>query len=141
MAGNSWNSGINDRKLKEQICEIGRRVYDKGFAAHCQDEAGHSDRSHSLATACYMLWDMDSGLEYHSFHGHPLALSAMDELLDFGLAHRHAAVQESFLHCLGHRATSFPDRVAARIDRFLKRNDISSEIRNYALACRGGCIL
>lgn len=30
---NRWNSGINDRKLKEQICEIGRRVYDKGFAA------------------------------------------------------------------------------------------------------------
>lgn len=31
--GNKWNSGINDRKLKEQICEIGRRVYNKGFAA------------------------------------------------------------------------------------------------------------
>ncbi len=30
---NRWNSGINDRKLKEEICEIGRRVYDKGFAA------------------------------------------------------------------------------------------------------------
>lgn len=28
-----WNSGINDRKLKEEICEIGRRVYSKGFAA------------------------------------------------------------------------------------------------------------
>jgi L-fuculose-phosphate aldolase len=31
--GNSWNSGIHDRKLKELICEIGRRVYQKGFAA------------------------------------------------------------------------------------------------------------
>ncbi|MDA1013014.1 MAG: class II aldolase/adducin family protein [Planctomycetota bacterium] len=30
---NKWNSGIHDRKLKEQICEIGRRVYNKGFAA------------------------------------------------------------------------------------------------------------
>ena len=30
---NTWNSGINDRKVKEQICEIGRRVYAKGFAA------------------------------------------------------------------------------------------------------------
>lgn len=29
----NWNSGINDRNLKEQICEIGRRVYNKGFAA------------------------------------------------------------------------------------------------------------
>lgn len=30
---NKWNSGINDRGLKEEICEIGRRIYDKGFAA------------------------------------------------------------------------------------------------------------
>ena len=29
----NWNSGIHDRALKEQICEIGRRVYNKGFAA------------------------------------------------------------------------------------------------------------
>lgn len=28
-----WTSGIHDRKLKELICEIGRRVYNKGFAA------------------------------------------------------------------------------------------------------------
>lgn len=28
-----WNGGIHDRKLKELICEIGRRVYNKGFAA------------------------------------------------------------------------------------------------------------
>jgi len=33
MNANRWNSGINDRKLKEDICEIGRRVYNKGFAA------------------------------------------------------------------------------------------------------------
>ena len=30
---NRWNSGIHSRELKEQICEIGRRVYNKGFAA------------------------------------------------------------------------------------------------------------
>jgi L-fuculose-phosphate aldolase len=30
---NGWTSGIHDRKLKEEICEIGRRVYQKGFAA------------------------------------------------------------------------------------------------------------
>ena len=28
-----WTTGIHDRKLKEQICEIGRRVYNRGFAA------------------------------------------------------------------------------------------------------------
>ena len=33
MTRTSYNSGIHDRSLKELICEIGRRVYDKGFAA------------------------------------------------------------------------------------------------------------
>lgn len=33
MATNQWNGGINDRRIKEEICEIGRRVYAKGFAA------------------------------------------------------------------------------------------------------------
>jgi L-fuculose-phosphate aldolase len=33
MTKGPWNSGINDRALKEEICEIGRRVYNKGFAA------------------------------------------------------------------------------------------------------------
>lgn len=33
MTKTTWNSGIHDRKVKEEICEIGRRVYNKGFAA------------------------------------------------------------------------------------------------------------
>ena len=33
MNNTRWNSGIHDRQLKEQICEIGRRVYNRGFAA------------------------------------------------------------------------------------------------------------
>jgi len=33
MNNGRWNSGINDRRIKEEICEIGRRVYNRGFAA------------------------------------------------------------------------------------------------------------
>jgi|TARA_B100000686_G_scaffold22943_1_gene21138 L-fuculose-phosphate aldolase len=33
MTEMQWGRGINDRQLKEEICEIGRRVYNKGFAA------------------------------------------------------------------------------------------------------------
>ena len=33
MTETQWGRGIHDRSLKEEICEIGRRVYDKGFAA------------------------------------------------------------------------------------------------------------
>lgn len=33
MSNVAWNSGIHNRQIKEEICEIGRRVYNKGFAA------------------------------------------------------------------------------------------------------------
>ena len=33
MTETQWGRGIHDRALKEEICEIGRRVYNKGFAA------------------------------------------------------------------------------------------------------------
>ncbi len=33
MSNTQWGRGIHDWSLKEEICEIGRRVYDKGFAA------------------------------------------------------------------------------------------------------------
>ncbi|QDT62911.1 class II aldolase/adducin family protein [Calycomorphotria hydatis] len=33
MQANRWNSGIHDRRIKEEICEIGRRVYNKNFVA------------------------------------------------------------------------------------------------------------
>ena len=33
MTETQWGRGIHDRVLKEEICEIGRRVYNKGFAA------------------------------------------------------------------------------------------------------------
>ena len=33
MTDTQWGRGIHARSLKEEICEIGRRVYDKGFAA------------------------------------------------------------------------------------------------------------
>lgn len=33
MVTQQWDRGIHDHELKEDICEIGRRVYDKGFAA------------------------------------------------------------------------------------------------------------
>lgn len=33
MVTNQWNMRLQEQKIKEQICEIGRRVYDKGFAA------------------------------------------------------------------------------------------------------------
>jgi hypothetical protein len=53
-----------------------RMLYDNGFCAYCENCAGHSGIDpNSLATACYMLWDIDSGLEYQTLRGRPTKLS------------------------------------------------------------------
>lgn len=117
-------------------------LYDLGFAKHCEDAAGHSDRGgNNLATACYMFWDMDSGLEHLTLRGRPELFSYAEQLIDFGLSHKHAAVQESFLHCLGHLHAWKASFVEGRISRFIKRTDISKEIRQYAQQCGAGYIM
>lgn len=119
-----------------------RSLYDIGFAGHCENRGGHSDvQGGKFATACYMLWDMDSGLEHLTFHGSSLRLALVDELITFGLRHDHAAVQESFLHCLGHRLDEMPNVVKPKLSEFLKRNNLSPEIREYARQCQTGKIL
>jgi hypothetical protein len=116
-------------------------LYNNGFAQYCENAAGHSDRNpNSFATACYMLWDMDSGLEYHTLRGRPELFPFAEKLIDFGLAHKHAAVQESFLHCLGHLHYVRASFVVSKITQFLRRSDLDAGIREYAEACQRGGI-
>ena len=130
------DSGLTE--FYNSICNL----YDNGFAAHCEDCAGHSDRNpNSFATACYMLWDMDSGLEYLTLRGRSELFSFAEQLIDHGLAHPHAACQESILHCLGHIQTERKAFVSEKIAKFLRRRDLRSDIRDYAKQCRTGMIL
>lgn len=116
-------------------------LYDRGFAAYCEDCAGHSDRnSNSFATACYMLWDMDSGLEYLTLRGRPELFPFAEQLIDFGLGHSHAACQESLLHCVGHLQHERKAFVTDKIAAFLRRKGLKRGIRNYAKQCRNGMI-
>ena len=91
-------------------------------------------------TASYMIWDMD-GIEYLTFHRSPDYIELVEPLVDFGLTHEHAAVQESFLHLLGHQRDDHSNFVDPKLSKFLKRNDISKGIREYALQCQTGMIL
>ena len=116
-------------------------LYNNGFAQYCENTAGHSDcNPNSFATACYMLWDMDSGLEYHTLGGRPELFPFAEKLIDFGLAHKHVAVQESFLHCLGHLHYVRASFVGSKIKQFLRRSDLDAAIREYALRCQSGGI-
>ncbi|MEN1681907.1 MAG: hypothetical protein AAGJ46_20185 [Planctomycetota bacterium] len=116
-------------------------LYDEGFAKHCVDACGHSDRDgNRFGTACYMLWDMNGGLEYLTFNSRAELFSHGKELVEFGLQHNHAAVQESFLHLLGHLTNDRPDYATECIDRFLQRIDVALDIQDYARSCRTGLI-
>ena len=119
-----------------------RVLYEEGFCAFCDNLAGHSHANpNSFATACYMLWDMDSGLEYLTLRGRPELFQFGERLVDFGLGHSHAACQESFLHCLGHLCFDRPDFVDSKVSQFLCRTDLDNEIKTYAMQCRTGMIL
>lgn len=125
----------------ELFCDSLMELYEVGFAKHCGDFAGHSDQARdSFATACYMFWDMDGGHEYLFFRDRPELFEYGVRLIDFGLGHQHAACQESFLHCLGHLTNERPLLADKKIADFLRRNDISPEIRHYAEQCRTGLI-
>ena len=113
-------------------------LYDDAFATLLPNR--RSRGSAPLATACYMLWDMD-GIEYLTFSRTADTIRLAEPLIDFGLGHDHAAVQESFLHLLGHQRDSHPDFADPKLAAFLQRRDISSEIRKYALECQTGMIL
>lgn len=118
-----------------------RVLYESGFCRFCIDRPNHADISrNSFATACFMLWDMDSGLNM-TFGGRPELFRFGEHLIDFGLSHSHAACQESFLHCLGHLHFKYPQFVESKIDQFLQRRDIDGTMREYAAECRTGMIL
>lgn len=87
-----------------------------------------------------MIWDMD-GIEYLTFHRTDTQRQMVEPLVDFGLRHNHAAVQESFLHCLGHQIDSHPSFVRPKLQHFLLRRDLQPEIREYAEQCMTGMIL
>ncbi len=114
-------------------------LYDNGFAKHCENQFNHPLRGTKFGTSCYMIWDMD-GIEYLTFGRSETQRNMIEPLIDFGLGHGHAVVQESILHCLGHQVDSHADFVRPKLQQFLRRRDLQIEIREYALKCQTGMI-
>ena len=122
----------------EEFYQSLETLYAKGFAKHCSRT---SKNGCMLNSACYMLWDMDSGLSHLSFNGRPELFTLVEKLIDFGLKHEHPAVQRSFLHCLAHQHYVIPDFVQKKVDVYLGRKDINSELLKYAELARIGNVL
>lgn len=117
------------------------------FAPRCADVLSHRDEpeANPLNLVCYMWWDVlpwwwgdDQALAGESIEA---CLAAMTETLRID----SVAVRESALHGLGHSVLLSPEveaRVGAVVDDFLDTyEDLRPELRDYALAARGGCVL
>lgn len=117
-----------------------KSLYENGFAKHCENKFNHRLRETKFGTSCYMIWDMN-GIEYLTFARTAEQQMMAEPLIDFGLSHNHAVVQESVLHCLGHQLASHAEFVRPKLEKFLRRGDLQPEIREYALQCQTGCIL
>ena len=111
-------------------------LYENGYAKHCENRIDHRLRETKFGTSCYMLWDMD-GIEYLTFDRTDRRNTA-EPLIDFGLNHDHAVVQESFLHGLGHQLNIYPEFVRPKLSTFLCRQDLLPETREYACNAKLG---
>lgn len=118
-----------------------QNLYERCFAVHLTDWKGVGSGTSRLATACYMLWDMDGGLEAIPMFREPKALvSACYELLERALALDSPACWESALHGLGHIILSHGDPGRGMIDAFLAAKDrmVPDDLRRYAMAAHAG---
>jgi hypothetical protein len=122
-----------------------RGLYQDAFAPNLtspdDQTTGVSSR---LGTACYMLWDMDSGLDGFAFGGKPEPLAdACFVVLSHALALESPSCWLSALHGLGHLVMGKThDRAVAVIDAFTAaRGDVlPPHLLHYARAARSGCV-
>lgn len=114
------------------------------FAPRCSPHLGHRDEpgADPLNSACYMWWDLLPLPRLPAGAGRAALHDACLDTLESILALEHDACRESALHGLGHWAADAPRRVAAIVDHFLSATPgLRPELRDYALAARGGCVL
>jgi len=118
-------------------------LYAKLMARVYQDHLGHNQHGpgdpERPNDACYMWWDvipLYGGMEHCDRDRiNEVVLHVFKQVLEL----RAESCLESVLHGLGHWHLYIPDRTKPIVRRFLRRMDISPELRNYAeLAAVGG---
>ena len=118
-----------------------RTLYERCFALHLTGWKGVGLADSRLETACYMLWDMDGGLETIPMLGAPEALVApCYKVLRHVLSLNSPACWESALHGLGHLIAHHRDPGRGLIDAFLQAKGrlVPDDLRRYAASARKG---
>lgn len=119
-------------------------LYRDCFARHLPG-AGHvvGGAGDPLGMSCYMLWDMDGGLESIPMFGKPAELvDPCFHVLEQALTLASEPCWESALHGLGHIQPYHTARTQRIIDRFVRRQGraLPEHIAEYAGAAREGLV-
>ena len=119
-------------------------LFEQCFAVRCSMHLSHLDESGAspLNLVCYMWWDI---LPIIGQPDNPDQRALDQEILgvmESTLQLDAIPCQESALHGLGHWQRQYPRQVKRMIDTFLQnQNGLREDLRAYALAAHGGCIL
>ena len=111
-------------------------LYTDLFEVRCSRFFSHLDRGpeqpNPLNGPCYMLWDMDAGIDSFRFSGISSHVDNSLLLLERLAESTQPAVFESAIHGLGHMIVRFHDRCQPPFERILARDNTPTELRQYA---------
>lgn len=111
-------------------------LYADLFEARCSRFFSHLDRGpeepNPLNGPCYMLWDMDGGIDSFRFSKNPEYIAQSIRLLEQLADSTHPATIESAIHGLGHMVGDFRDHCQPPLERIASRPDVPAELRDYA---------
>jgi hypothetical protein len=112
------------------------QLYKNLFEVRCSRYYSHLDRgperANPLNGPCYMLWDMDCGIDSFRFSKVPSHIDDSIRVLGQLATSTHPATIESAIHGLGHMIDSFRDRCQPPLERLASRADVPAELRDYA---------
>ncbi len=120
------------------------KFFEDVLASKCAPMLGHlariEDDPPMINTVTYMWWESFPGLTGPDDPQRALVDDGELDCLERVLQIASLACQEAALHGLGHWAGR-ELRCAEIIERYLKQNVVAPELRQYAQAARGGCVL
>ncbi len=120
-------------------------LFEKLFLPRCSPHLSHLDEpgTNPINSPIYMWWDIAPlGAPTQDPEAATINHKILD-VMDHILTLPSDPCRESSLHGLGHWASTYPDRTADIIDRFLhhRATTLRPELLTYANAARSACIL
>ncbi len=111
-------------------------LYQELFEPHCSHFYSHLDcgpeSAKPLNGPCYMLWDMNCGIDAFTFSELSDHVSQIFRLLSNLAESQHPATLESVIHGLGHLTIDHYNLSQPILDRIIHRKGLPNELKIYA---------